>query len=69
MNETNEIGLLNAKEEARYYIKRINMLCERAAQFTHEADMTADYIWGNCTLEELLKVLSENSGRTSDKVV
>ena len=57
MNEIQDTILLNARREAKYHLLCIEKLCEIAEKATGESDMTADYIWGNCTLEELLKEL------------
>jgi hypothetical protein len=43
-----------ARECAIKNIEIINNLCAAVKGTIGEADMTADYIWGNCTLDELL---------------
>jgi hypothetical protein len=53
--------LTNARENAQKHIAAIENIIKNTTIWTGgESDMTADYIWGNCTLEELLKVLNEN---------
>jgi len=61
MNKTDQFELTEIKRVADAKIKFIQYLEKRAEGLTGEADMTADYIWGNCTLEQLLAHLGDNA--------
>jgi len=50
--------LLLKRKLAIYALEDLRRLCKEAAEITGESDMTADYIWGNCTIEELEAILS-----------
>ena len=47
------------RERANILLKAVALYCLAGAWLTSERDQTADYIWGNCTLEELLTHLEE----------
>lgn len=41
------------RQQARALLDWIEEICGVSFTITGEADMTADFIWGNCTMEEL----------------
>lgn len=52
MDERTKNMLEAYRAMAELYIERVNGLCQTMQEVTGDT-MTADYIWGNCTLEQL----------------